>query len=88
MASSRRELLTGILALLAAPATLRAEDAHNLAAGPSCAVSARVRLPSGQWKRFSCSFPNGHPLDLDVALACVRDLNGVHASDVTDLTIT
>jgi hypothetical protein len=88
MVPSRRELLTGIAMSLAAPATLRAEGGPIIAvAGEGRTISARIRLPSGLWKRFSCSFPNGHPVARDVALACVRERNGVNASAIVDLTI-
>ena len=86
--ASRRELLTGLAALLAAPAMSRAERTNVIAAtGEGRAISARVRLPGGTWKRFSCSFPPGCPVELDAALACVRERNAADASEVADLTI-
>ncbi len=77
-----------IAASLAAPALARGETQSVIAAaGERLAISARVRLPGGQWKRFSCSFPAGLPVEPDVALAHVRDRNGVGTADVADLRI-
>ena len=85
MVPSRRWLLTAIAASLAAPAT--SLGAGRPAAAASPAISARVRLPGGAWKLFSCSFPEGHPVGRGAALACVRERNGVGADDVADLRI-
>jgi hypothetical protein len=87
MALSRRHLMAAIAASFAAPAMAEGEGRPIIAAGEGRAISARVRLPDGQWKRFSCSYPVGLPLAPDAALAHVRERNGVGAADVADLTI-
>ena len=80
--------MSAIVAWLAAPALARGETQPVIAApGARHAISARVRLPGGQWKRFSCSYPAGLPVEPDVALAHVRDRNGVGTADVADLRI-
>ena len=88
MTPSRRELVTVFVASLIAPTIARAQDSCAVVRGPaSRTISARVRLPGGAWKRFSCSVPPGIELGHDAALAWVRERNGVDASAVADLVI-
>jgi hypothetical protein len=95
MTSSRRSLLTGIVAALTVPAMARAECLHAIGSDlpdirlreKGYVVSASVKLPGGQRKLFSCSLPNGQPVEFDTALACVCDRNGVDAWQVADLKI-
>lgn len=75
--------MVAIAASLAAPVTAPTE----IVAAEGRAISARVRLPGGQWKRFSCSYPAGLPVEPDAALDHVRERNGVSAADVADLMI-
>jgi hypothetical protein len=86
MTLSRRMVLTVLAAGLAAPSMAAAQGC--LAAGaPSRTISARVRLPGGQWKLFSCSVPGDAVIGRDAALACVRERNGVGVREVAELTI-
>jgi hypothetical protein len=86
MALSRRRLLVGVAFGLIAPALLRGDNPAT-AGGQTRTISARIRLPSGRWKRFSGSVPNGGSVGRGTALAWVCDRNGVDPSKVADLAI-